>query len=131
MRTFVANAADLLPHSRWDVGFTAMLKQYGDQAKELSHRFSPDEVKELLAPIALQDLAVLLPLGRNGRDRLTRPMVDIMIRDYPHLALAAVIDDIDSCKRRNHEAVATAFRYRDVLENLTRVVAAPSAVPAA
>lgn len=131
MDAFTVSSTDLQSAQRWDVSFMRMRQQYGAKAEELTQRFSADEVRQMLSPIALQDLAVLLPLGRNGRDRLTRSKVDLMIREYPHMALAAVVDDLEASNRRSHDAIAAAYRYKAVLDDLADKVAPPSYAPAA
>ena len=131
MKTLTVSSSDLTKHDRWDYGFHALREAHEKQAEQLESRFTTDEVREMLRPIALQDLAVLVPLSRSRLGRLTTEKAQVVIRDYPYLALAAVLSHVDGAMQRSNEAIATAHRYKDDLNDLVARTAPEPMAPAA
>lgn len=131
MKTLTVSSADLTTTGRWDFGFHALRQAHKARADELSSRFTADEVREMLAPISLEDLAALAPLTRGSADRINRDKANVLIKEYPHLALAAVLANVESAQQRSNEAIAAAHRYKNVLEGLVDRVNPEPIAPAA
>ncbi len=88
-----ARAKDFGAEGRWDAQFHLFLQRHEKKAKELEGRIGSAEAVELLlddGAIPLEAKRALAPLVRGADDR--RESLERAIREYPHLALAAVLE---------------------------------------
>lgn len=94
MESTIVSSCDVRRYGRMDAGFHIARVRCQDAVSRLEVRYGADEAVALLDGFGVEDLRALSPLLR-GQRRLTTAGAAAAIREYPHLALALVMENLD------------------------------------
>lgn len=117
MRMAIIKYSDLAVSNRWDAGFHLSRLQVRDREDELRRTITADEARERLARIGISDKKCLLPLCRTTRDLNSRN-IEAVEKEYPHLALALIEQELSESIRRTQREIASKQAYLQMLLSL-------------
>jgi hypothetical protein len=117
MKVAIVKSSDLAREGRWDAGFHIALHEVRDRVDALKAILTAEEAIEKLEGVALADKAPLLVLAR-GNKALNSENMQRIVREYPHLSLALMEQNLEPAIARIRERLATDAQQLEHLLDL-------------